>query len=200
MRKLKNMNNSLLVEKEKQLHADGCIRFRDEEWESFSVEDLEQLEKHFHGHAMVRLPDYEIEFFEWLKKNDEPVWNDLWQGDDDPYLVSSDFIHHFGPEGNGFPICDLEEVDNYWFHSRHIKPKGMERLQAVKSHLSDGTKMKFEETLLAEIMRNSIDLWHFCYMYRAPLVAAKARVAAMHRDDLLVHLSNRDDLVKYLDI
>ena len=135
-----------------------------------------------------------------LKKNDKAVWDDLWQNEEDPYRISIDFLHHFLKHGNGFPICDLIDEDNYWFCVRHIKPKGMELMQDIGDKVKNDKPLSFAEAFLLEVFRGSTDLWHFCYRYNVPVKTGKSRIDDMNHDDLLVHLPERDDLVKYLDI
>jgi hypothetical protein len=149
---------------------------------------------------MMELPAEEIDFFIWLKENDLPVWDDLWKEEEEHYRVSLDFLHHFIQNGNGFPICDLIDVDNYWFHSRHLKPKALEKMDEIQEKLDGKGSLSFEEGILIEIARGSIDLWHFCYRYKLLISVAKKKIEIMHREDLLVHLSSREDLVKYLDV
>ena len=185
---------------EEQLDSIGFIKFDQVELKKMNYKDAQLLEKHFHGRALMELPIEEIEFFNWLKTNDKPVWDDLWKNVDEPYRVSIDFLHHFIESGNGFPICDLLGVDNYWFHTRHIKPKAIEKMEEIQQNLEKKESLSFEEGILIEIARGSIDLWHFCYRYNLPLSGAKKKIEIMHRQDLLVHLRDREDLVKYLDI
>jgi len=196
----KNDLNKLTTPKEKQLETDGFIKFTYTELQKMTRKDTQDLEKHFHGRALMELPLEEIEFFKWLKENDPPVWDDLWKNVDEPYRVSIDFLHHFVESGNGFPICDLIKVDNYWFHTRHIKPKAFEKMEDIRPKLDKKGSLSFEEGILIEIARGSIDLWHFCYRYKLPLSIAKKKIEIMHREDLLVHLRDREDLVKYLDV
>lgn len=195
----KNINKIISV-KEDQLKADGYIQFSNPDLQSMSTSDAQKIEEHFHGRAMMALPVDEIEFFEWLKQNDPPVWDDLWKNEEEPYRVSLAFLHHFIEDGNGFPICDLINVDNYWFHSRHIKPKALEKMDEINQKLDGKGTLSFEEGILIEISRGSLDLWHFCYRYQLPVSVAKRKIEAMHREDLLVHLKDREDLVKYLDV
>jgi len=191
---------NLISTKEKLLESKGFINFDQADLKEMTKKSAKVVEKHFQGRAMMELPTKEIDFFIWLKKNDPPVWNDLWKEEDQPYRVSLDFLHHFIQNGNGFPICDLINSDNYWFHSGHFKPKSFEKMNEIQQKLDDKESLSFEEGLLIEIARGSIDLWHFCYRYKLPISVAKQKIEIMHRDDLLVHLRSRDDLVKYLDI
>jgi hypothetical protein len=202
MSKTKQNNNikNLIAAKEKQLDAKGYIQFSQTELQTMTKKDTEEIEENFHGRAMMALPKEEIDFFKWLQENDPAVWDDLWNDVEEPYRISLDFLHHFILNGNGFPICDLINVDNYWFHSRHIKPKAVEKMDEIQQKLEGKGSLSFEEGLLVEIARGSIDLWHFCYRYKLPLIVAKKKIEIMHRDDLLVHLKDREDLVKYLDV
>ena len=190
----------LLAIKEKQLDSDGFIKFDHTDLKKLTKKDAQVLEKHFHGRAMMELPAEEIDFFIWLKENDPAVWDDLWKEEEEPYRVSLDFLHHFIQNGNGFPICDLINVDNYWFHSRHFKPKALEKMDEIQEKLDSKGSLSFEEGILIEIARGSIDIWHFCYRYKLLISVAKKKIEIMHCEDLLVHLSSREDLVKYLDV
>jgi hypothetical protein len=194
------MLEELIKKKEEQLLTADYIEFSEEELNSLCKADARKIESYFHGHTLMKLPEFERKFFEWVRKIDLPVWEDLWDEEDDPYFVSIDFLHHFVDHGNGFPICDLVDVENYWFTERHIKPKGIAKFELIDQKIQEKRPLTVIEALLCEIIKSSIDIWHFCYRYNIPLSNAKKEVLIMHKDDLLVHLTNRDDLVKYLDI
>lgn len=193
------MLNTIIENKKKQYADDGYIQFSDSEISKLSKTSIEDIEKAFKGFGLLKLPPKEIEFFKWLKENDEPVWNDLWDSDDEPYKISIEFLHHFIGGENGFPICDLENEDNYWFSVKHIKPKGKQNFESINMKLKTRQKLTFEELLLYEIVQNSIDIWHFCYRYDIAIDKAKAIVAEMQKNDILVHLVDREDLLKYID-
>jgi hypothetical protein len=185
----------IIKQKQAQLEQQPYLHFSGNELAEMEPENVSAIESHFGGHALMKLPQEEIDFFEWVKKVDFTVWQDLWDGEEEPYLVSISFLHHFLQEQNGFPICDLIEEDNYWFCKRHLKPKGLEIIANTNQ-----PSISFEELLIGEIIQQSIDIWHFCYRNNISLKFAKAKVQDMHHKDLLVHLENREDLVKYLDI
>lgn len=199
VQKIKNIE-ILLEQKELELSTQHYLSFSSEDLLLLDENSVDTVKDRFHGRAMMLLPQTEITFFEWLKKNDRAVWDDLWKEEEESYLVSIDFLHHFVGHGNGFPICDLIDENNYWFCSRHIKPKAMERMEEIRKKAENKGKLSFEEGLLIEIARGSIDLWHFCYKYNLPLDIAKEKIDALHSEDLLVHLNDREDLVKYLDV
>jgi len=190
----------LIALKEQMLAEEGYIVFSAAELKKFDTMTARNFTDHFRGRAMMRLPEEEILFFDWLKKNDKAVWDDLWKDEDDPYRISIAFLHHFLKHGNGFPICDLIDEDNYWFCARHIKPKGMELMQDIGDKVKKDEPLSFAEAFLLEVFRGSTDLWHFCYRYNVPVKTGKSKIDEMNHDDLLVHLPERDDLVKYLDI
>ncbi len=189
----------LVARKNAQYQEFGLLQFTEEELAGLTDRDVSALKKFFQGYALMKLPDIEIAFFEWLKLNDRQVWDDLWDEAEKPYLVSIDLLEHFIHSGNGFPICDLVTANNYWFSLRMIKPKGAELFPTIEKKLDENQKLTFEEALLIEITQGSIDLWHFCYRYRISLSYAKKKIEEMQREDILVHLSQREDLVKYID-
>ena len=190
----------IVQKKESMLLEKGYISFLLAELKKFNKKAAESFIAQFQGRAMMILPDEEIRFFDWLKKNDRSVWDDLWDNEEKPYLVSIDFLHHFIKYGNGFPICDLIDEENYWFCARHIKPKGMELMQQIGNKVNNNQKLTFAEAFLLEVFRGSTDLWHFCYRYDVPVKTGKRRIDEMHHDDLLVHLPEREDLIKYIDV
>lgn len=194
------MLRELLIKKETQLNKDGYLVFDKTELQNMSGGTAEKVISHFHGVALMQIPREEIGFFKWLKKEDPAVWDDLWANEENPYIVSIDLLKHFISDANGFPICDLIDEPNYWFSSGHLKPKGREKFPQIEQKIQDNKNLTFVETLLVEVMEASIDIWHFCYKYKYPVSKAKNIVRIMHRDDLLVHLSQADDLTKYLDI
>ncbi len=194
------MLRDLLIAKEQQLHNSGFISFTPDELLDMSDDIADKLISHFHGIALMKIPDEEIKFFDWLKKEDPAVWNDLWANEEDPYLVSIDLLKNFILEENGFPICDLIDEPNYWFTKKHLKAKSSEKYGLINKKIEEDKNLTVDEALLAEVSQASIDIWHFCYKYNYPVQKAKIVVRNMHRDDLLVHLSDREDLIKYLDV
>lgn len=192
------MLEELLKQKQAQLAKNGWIDFTESELKNLTTAQAVWISTEFHGHCLMKLPENEIRFFEWLKKNDPAVWKDLWE-EDDQYLVSIDFLSSMTADGNGFPICDLESNDNFWFSERHLKPKGRQIFQVIEQKLKNNQKLSVEETLLFEIASGAIDIWHFCYRYQVPVSLVKQKVEILKLEDVLVHLTNREDLVKYID-
>jgi hypothetical protein len=191
--------NTLINRKDREYQENGFLQFSADELAKLTNAEISRIKDHFQGYALMKLPEKEIAFFEWLKINDRPVWDDLWPEAETEYMVSIDLLDHFMHSGNGFPICDLVGEANYWFTARMIKPKGRELFPEIEQKLDGDNKLTFEEALLVEIMQGPIDLWHFCHRYKISIAFAKSRIDQMQQEDLLVHLHDREDLVKYID-
>ena len=192
--------NKLLEEKEAQITRQGYMEFSNEELESLNSVDLRHILDVFQGHALMKLPESEIYFFEWLKQVDPAVWDDLWaDAEDDVYLVSINFLSHFVGRNLGFPICDLVDEPNYWFSPKHIKPKGREELDDIFLKVEQNVKLNLAEYFLYSLHLGSFDIWHFCYKYQLELSTLKKIIEDLVYNGHLVHLTNRDDLVRYLD-
>lgn len=190
----------LFNDKSAQLSNQHFIEFTEEEFDQLRVDEAQYIINHYHGHSLMKLPPSEIVFFEWLKKADSTVWNDLWADSEDLYLVSIDLLPQFIDEKNGFPICDLIDEPNYWFSQRHIKPKGQEELIHILIKIQNKEKLKADELFLYELTLYPTDIWHFCHRHHFKVNAMKAVIADMVYHGWLVHLTDREDLIKYLDI
>ncbi len=194
-----NIEN-LVRQKEEMRDNQGYIQFSPDELNALSLTQVEKLVEHWHGHTMMRLPEEEIAFFEWLKKEDPDVWDDLWGDGEDSYMVSIDLLPQFLKEKNNFPICDLRETDNYYFTHEHIKNKGREEMPAIIEKTDKQTPLNLDELLLFELHIAPIDIWHFSYRYEAPLKTVKAMIDDMVYKGWIVHLTDREDLVRYIDV
>ncbi|RLD15898.1 hypothetical protein DRI50_03185 [candidate division KSB1 bacterium] len=193
---------ALIKHKEDEKKQKKYIQFSERELEKLRPDEVEKIIDHFHGSTLVRLPESEVKFFEWLKETDRAVWNDLWEEDeeDESYLVSVDFLREFIRETPSFPICDLIDEPNYWFTFRHIKPEGLEYLQEeIRLKVEMDEDLTLEELFLLEISVSSTDIWHFSHRHQVPVERMKQAIADMVYKGWIVHLTDRDDLVKYLD-
>jgi len=134
---------------------------------------------------LFKLPSWEIKFFDWLKEEEPLVWNDLWTVDDadiEPYLVSLAFLPLIlKKDGRGFPICDLTEVDNYYFLPFHIESEeGKILVESVKQLFVERRELTHAQLLALEISFGPIDIWHFAYKHKIQLNAAKEAVSSIH--------------------
>ncbi|HID40294.1 MAG TPA: hypothetical protein EYP36_12385 [Calditrichaeota bacterium] len=190
--------NTFIQEKDIQRSRQNYISFTKGELLALSDEQTSHLIDYFHGYTMMRLPETEQAFFEWLKKNDVAVWDDLWGTEEDLYMASIDLLRNFTGRGGGFPICDLLGIPNYWFTKEHIKPKGLEALQEIITLAETGAELDTEQQFLLQISVQNTDLWHFCFMFGQQVADMKKAVEKMVYKGWIVHLPDREDLVKYI--
>lgn len=180
----------------------GCII-------EFSAEDLAALNRETAQHlvgalgssALMRLPEKEIRFFEWLREHDEPVWRDLWgEASDALYVVGIAFLPLLLDNVRGFPICDLLSNDNYYFAPIHILGGEAEYyIAAVKERFLAKEKLTPAQLLALEISLAPIDVWHFGY-HRGILPDA-AKLAAEHlvADGILAHFRTAEELANFVE-
>lgn len=190
----------LIIEKEIQLKNNNYVEFSDKEISTLDAAAAKKIISHFHGHALLKLPEKEIHFFEWLKKNDNPVWNDVWDIEENIYKVSIDFLALLLNGQNGFPICDLQDAANYYFTVKHIKPKGLEHMQNILTKLENNLQLEIDELLLYDLHLAPTDIWHFAYNYKLPLTDVKQMISDMEYKGWIVHLTESQDLLKYIEI
>jgi len=192
--------DSLIEQKEQELNQKKYIQFSDKEIEELQDKNIVAIVKHFHGRALMKLPPSEIDFFEWLKKNDNAVWNDLWEDEPDMYQVSIDLLPQFSSKRNGFPICDLQDGMNYYFTVKHIKQEGLEQMQDIIKKLENKEKLKIDELVLYELHLAPFDIWHFSFRYKLPLDKVKQLISDMEYKGWIVHLPNSEDLLRYIEV
>lgn len=193
------MTKKFLKQKQDFFDSNGYVYFTDSEIDQLSDADIDEINEFFGGTALLGLPGRERSFFDWLRKADPDVWNDLWEDATDGYRVGLSYLRFFKQERNGFPICDLVETDNYWFCSRHLKPKANEHFATIQAKTARSEALSVEDKLLAEILNASIDIWHFCFYHDVDIDQAKQAVDTLYHADKIVHLPSRDDLLKYID-
>ena len=179
-------------------HPENILELSDEEIDALSDRDIELLQAEFGSTALMRIPPREHRFMQWLRESDPGVYDDLWSADAD-LLVSLSFLQDFREGGPGFQICELEEHANYYFVPRHIKKEGTEALRNILLKAERGEELAVEEVLMFEIVRAPIDIWHFCYRYGVPVLRGKEAARQLAGHDWLVHLPQREDLVKYIE-
>lgn len=192
--------HKLIADKDKQFAQKGWINFSPAQMISLDSGQIQHTIDYFHGYTLMRLPEEEIAFFEWLKSADPEVWQDLWKSGGEPYLVSIDFLHHLAGKKGSFPICDLIDQANYWFSVKHIKPKGNEALAEIINQVELGNRLDSEQEFLLQLSTEDQDIWHFCYRYKFSIDKMKKSIENMEYKGWLVHLPDRADLVKYIEI
>jgi hypothetical protein len=187
-----------LQEKEKQRARQHFLSFRKGGLEQWNADQIRHLMEFFHGYTLMQLPQSEIDFFEWLKSADRDVWNDLWEGEENQYLVSIDLLEKLSGPSAQFPLCDLVDTPNYWFSAKHIKPAGTEAMLQIAAKAE--TELELEERLLLAIAEADTDIWHYGYAHHVALDVLKKAVEEMVFRGWIVHLPDREDLVKYIQI
>ncbi len=180
----------------------GYISFPQELFDSFNEEIAKAIVVEMKHNALIKLPQYEIEFYEWLKENDRSVWDDLWSCElHEPYIVSCIFLPNLVErDGRGFPICDLEHNDNYFFNEKHMTDEESKvYIETSRNRFQDRQKLTVPQLLALEISVGPIDIWHFAYKYKISIAQAKAAVEELKDDFALVHLTNAEHLAKFME-
>ncbi|MCX6148143.1 MAG: hypothetical protein NTW25_12985 [Candidatus Kapabacteria bacterium] len=198
------MENKEIIEFfEKLVNGNGCLEIPDELFDKMNPEYGLVLVNEFKKSQVMKLPLYEVKFFDWLKANDEPVWNDIWLEDspvEEPYIVSLSFITNLlEKDGRGFPICDLANEDNYYFSIGHMVDEESKMLiDSVKNRFVAKDKLTIAQLLALEISMGDIDIWHFAYKHGIQINEAKKAVDELVNDNVLVHLKSSEHLATFL--
>ncbi|MEI6088879.1 MAG: hypothetical protein WCR42_00350 [bacterium] len=171
-------------------------------YENAEFEQALSVVEEFSGRKFIRLPEKDIEFFEWLKTADEEVWKDLWEGDElPPYIVSINLLPELIYKQNrGFPICDLVSCDNYYFAVEFMQDEESNIvLEAARTRLLNHEPLTYAQKLALEISIWPIDIWRFAYKYRISVSEAKNAVQELVDDFALVHLKSAEHIAKALN-
>lgn len=167
-----------------------------------TVEQAKSVSSYFSENVLIRLPEKEIAFYEWLKENDNKVWHDLWDEElNEPYVVG---ISHLPwlvyQSGRGFLICDLEKNDNYFFTQKHmVDEESKVVIDSSKNRFLDKKNLSPAQLLALEISLDPIDIWHFAYKHKMDIAEAKNAVEELVEDYALVHLKEAEHLAKFID-
>lgn len=149
----------------------------DAEMSTLSAEQVQELVARFGGNTLIRLPEREQQFFEWLRQHDLPVWEDLWGGEEEPYVVSISYISDLLPKRRGFLICDLAEQQNFIFSEHNItRDEGKLMVDAALDVVAAKGRLTMDQAFMVEVWRAPIDIWRFTYMYGVALSEAKRMV------------------------
>jgi hypothetical protein len=178
------------------LQQHGYIVFSDEVYAALNEDIINALRERFGVHELWRLPQQEIDFFEWLKVNDVEVWNDLWADNHTaPYLVSLAYL------GATFHICDLQTQDNYYFAPLMFHDKASaDFLSAIRGRFDQRQSLSASQALALEASLGPVDIWHFAYRRGLDINVAKKAVATLVDDGILVHVTKAEHLTEYFDV
>lgn len=157
------------------------------------------VEKYAHN-TFIKLPEKEIQFFEWLKENDKKIWDDLWNSEDEEYIVGLGLLPLLLEKTRGFPICDLENNDNFYFTESHIFEKEAKMfVETVQQMFMDKKPLTVEQTLILEISTAPIDIWRFAYRYNIDIERVKKAVKNLNEERLLIHLKKAEQLANFVE-
>jgi hypothetical protein len=131
------------------------------------------------------------------------VWRDLWEADEQPYLVSLAHLPNLsGPEANGiYVIRDLLSVPNYYFSPElFLEKESADYMAAVRERFTQRDALTLAQMLALEASVAAIDIWHFAYRYDVDLDTAKKAVQTLVDDRILIHVPQADHLSQYFDV
>ncbi len=167
---------------------------------SIDNQTAHQIAELFNGKFLIKFPEREIKFFEWLKKEDISVWNDLWaNSEEDLYFASISFLPVLIDKSIGFPICDLLDNDNYFFTPEHID--GAEAKMFVDSIMERFMRrdsLTLGQSLLLNISAMPTDIWHFAYNNNVALEKVKLAVQELIDENLILHLTEAEHLAGFI--
>lgn len=182
----------------------GYIDLSPEIYELLGPDHVSELISMFGHSNLMRLPKHEVQFFEWLKHQDRPVWDDLWGSvEDTPYLVSLAFIDRFAGKKNGgdYLICDLQVEDNYFFSPLMFRDKeSWDYLAAVQDRFNDKKSLSTTQAFALEASVTEVDVWHFAYRNKLSIESVKKSVQELVEDRIIVHVTKADHLTEYFDV
>ncbi len=199
------MTNESLIARVEAAEASGSpLTFTEEDFATITPEQVDLLRSTYGARLLMRLPDHEVAFQEWLRENDPDVWRDLWENAEAPvYAVSLAFLPDLAGKGleGAFHICDLQTTDNYYFTPEMLLDKeSADFVEAVRTRFLSGGTLSPEQALTVEISSGPTDIWHFAYRRGVDLARAKKAVAALVDDRVIVHVPKADHLSSFFDV
>ena len=180
--------------------SSGILEIPEELFNSLDAAGANQITEFFRNNILIKLPDREIAFSEWLKSEDPDVWNDLWKNpEQQPYIVSIAFLPLLIDKLTGFPICDLMLNDNYYFTDDHIADKEAQIFtESSKQRFMDKEKLTIGQALMMQISVQPVDIWHFSYYFGINLNQAKETVKQLSDERMLIHIKLANHLAPFI--
>ncbi len=200
-----------------------CVEFASDVLQSMSAEQAMFLAERFGAGVLMRLPESEQRFFEWLRGSAPEVWQDVWGNNEEDnagednndedgssrhaspqaelYTVGIGLLPELIQEDRGFPICDLVREQNFYFSLKSLNAEEAKPfVDAAISTAEAGERLSLAQMLMLEIRRAPIDIWRFAYLYRLPVIEAKKTALQLVQDGLLRHGSTREELSAINDL
>lgn len=199
------MELSILIKSLKEQVTDSDLRsvitFDSEIVSSLSIDDAKEIIAQVGSTQLMRLPEKEIAFFEWLKEHHKLVWNDLWGNDEEEYryTVGLELLPLMLDPVRGFPICDLATHENYYFVPDHLIGDEIPfYLDAVKERYIKQETVTVAQLLVLEISMAPIDAWRFSYHHRIEMDRVLKAIKDLKEEGMLLHLGKADDLADFV--
>lgn len=199
------MELSILIQSLKDQVADSDLRsvitFDPEILSSLSIDDAKEIIAQVGSTHLMRLPEKEIAFFEWLKEFHPIVWNDLWGNDEEEYkyTVGLELLPLMLDPVRGFPICDLVTHENYYFVPDHLIGEEISfYLDAVKERYIKQETVTVAQLLVLEISMAPIDAWRFAYHHRIEMDRVLKAIKELKEEGMLLHLGKAEDLADFV--
>lgn len=179
------------------------ITFPAEIFDNLTENQAKMVSEHFGPTTMMKLPEYEIKFFEWLRDIEPKVWEDLWRNDPHhgPYIVAMIFLPLLvSDRSRGYPICDLMENDNYYFTKNHmVDEESKVMIETARKRFEARKPLTLTQLLALEISLDPIDIWHFAYKHNIDLYMARKTVHELVQDNALIHLTDAEHLAPFIE-
>ena len=194
------INEDIINWFEVQAGMNDYVIFPDDIFEVMDKETAQAIVENYSHNTFMKLPDKEIKFFEWLKENDKEVWDDLWDSEEEEYIIGVGLLPILIEKNRGFPICDLEKNDNYFFTESHMFEKEAKMfIETVQQMFMDKKPLTVEQTLALEISAAPIDIWRFAYRYNLDVERAKQAVKNLSEERLLIHMKKAEQLANFVE-
>ncbi len=194
------VNEDIINWFEVQAAMNEHITFPNDILDILDKETAQAIVENYAHNTFMKLPDKEIKFFEWLKENDKEIWDDLWDSEDEEYIIGVGLLPLLIEKTRGFPICDLETTDNYFFTEHHMIEKEAKMfIETVQQMFMDKKPLTVEQTLVLEISAAPIDIWRFAYRYNLDVDRAKQAVKNLSDERLLIHMKKPEQLANFVE-
>ncbi|MFM8839625.1 MAG: hypothetical protein ACKOFB_00790 [bacterium] len=179
----------------------GVITFDEEILSALTPDDAKLIISQIGSTHLLKLPQKEIAFFEWLKEIHPLVWKDLWGSDDSEheYTVGMDLLPLMLDPVRGFPICDLITQENFFFVPDHLIGEEISfYLEAVKERYLKQETVTVAQLLVLEISMAPIDAWRFSYHHRIEFNRVMKAIQDLKEEGMLLHLGKAEDLADFI--
>lgn len=179
----------------------GIITFDEEIFSALTTDDAKLIISQIGSTHLLKLPQKEIAFFEWLKEIHPLVWKDLWGSDDSEheYTVGMDLLPLMLDPVRGFPICDLITQENFFFVPDHLIGEEISfYLEAVKERYLKQETVTVAQLLVLEISMAPIDAWRFSYHHRIEFDRVMKAIQDLKEEGMLLHLGKAEDLADFI--